>query len=49
MLAPYSKDLRWKVIFLAEILDLEIKQVKKEVYAELNSHKLNSESSIGLV
>ncbi len=29
MLAPYSKDLRWKAIFLAEILDLELKQVKK--------------------
>ncbi len=29
MLAPYTKDLRWKAIFLAEILDLELKQVKK--------------------
>ncbi len=32
MLAPYSKDLCWKAIFLAEILDLELKQVKKNVY-----------------
>ncbi len=33
MLAPYSKDLRWKAIFLAEILDVPLKQVKKLVYA----------------
>ncbi len=30
---PYSKDLRWRAIFLAEILDLELKQVTKQVYA----------------
>ncbi len=29
MQAPYSKDLHWKVIFSAEILDFELKQVKK--------------------
>ncbi len=27
MPAPYSKDLRWRAIFLAEILDLELEQV----------------------
>ncbi len=30
MLALYSKDLRWKVIFLAKILDLELKQVRNK-------------------
>ncbi len=29
MLVIYSKDLRWKAIFLAEMLDLDLKQVKK--------------------
>ncbi len=33
MPAPYSKDLRWRAIFLAEILDLELEQVTKQVHA----------------
>ncbi len=45
MLAPYSKDLRWKAIFLAEILYLELKQVKKYVYA-VHLHENSPQNSL---
>ncbi len=45
MLASHRKDLRWKAIFLAEILDLELKQVNKYVYA-VHLHENSPQNSL---
>ncbi len=45
MLAPYSKDLRWKAIFLAKILDLELKQVRNKSYT-VHLHENSPQNSL---